>query len=228
MSYQKQNFTDGQVLAASQLNHIEDGLADVDVRVTDVDERVAAVENVVGDCDVLKSFVLINNNGILTPYDEDFFVRLDEALVSGYTVVLTSATGADYGIRYYYLAERLDSVSVFQCNTGTEIDILYIDSIGKIERQVIASTLPRITWISVLASNWEGVESPYSQVVDIEGITEYSKVDLLPSVEQLTIFHNKDVAFVTENDGGIVTVYAIGDKPILDYTIQAQITEVSE
>ena len=66
----------------------------------------------------------------------------------------------------------------------------------------------------------------YSQVVTIDGITENSKIDLLPSVEQLAIFHNKDVAFVTENEDGVVTVFAIGDKPLLDYTMQVQITEV--
>lgn len=87
----------------------------------------------------------------------------------------------------------------------------------------IAST---ITNIKVFASAWQGTESPYSQVVTIAGVTAYTKVDLLPSVEQLAIFHNKDLAFVTENEDGIVTVYAIGDKPKNDYTIQASLTEV--
>ena len=85
----------------------------------------------------------------------------------------------------------------------------------------------RIVEIYLPASAWSGEDNLYSQVIEIEGITEYSKVDLLPSVEQLAIFHNKDVAFVTENEDGVVTVYAIGDKPLLDYTMQAQITEVA-
>ena len=84
----------------------------------------------------------------------------------------------------------------------------------------------RIVDVTLPASEWTGEDSLYSQVVTIAGITKYSKVDLLPSVEQLAIFHNKDVAFVTENENGVVTVYAIGDKPLLDYTMQAQITEV--
>lgn len=83
-----------------------------------------------------------------------------------------------------------------------------------------------LTEVTLLASNWEGSESPYSQVVDIEGVTKNSKVDLQPSVEQLEIFHQKDLAFVTENEDGVVTVYAIGDKPANDYTIQATIMEV--
>lgn len=80
--------------------------------------------------------------------------------------------------------------------------------------------------VKLLASKWVGTASPYSQVVQINGVTENSQVDLTPSVEQLAIFHNKDLAFVTENEDGVVTVYALGDKPTNDYTIQVTITEV--
>lgn len=85
----------------------------------------------------------------------------------------------------------------------------------------------KIGEVELISANWVGNASPYSQVVTIEGVTENSQVDLTPSVEQLAIFHQKDLAFVTENDGGIVTVYAIGDKPLADYTIQVTITEVA-
>ena len=84
------------------------------------------------------------------------------------------------------------------------------------------------TYASVIlrASDWVGADDPYSQVVTIAGVTDKSKVDLLPSVEQLAIFHDKDLAFVTENDDGVVTVYAIGEKPTRDYTMEVCITEV--
>ena len=81
--------------------------------------------------------------------------------------------------------------------------------------------------VTLLANKWVGNADPYSQVVTIAGVTEYSQVDLKPSVEQLAIFHDKDLAFVTENDGGVVTVYAIGEKPLNDYTMQVTITEVN-
>ena len=84
-----------------------------------------------------------------------------------------------------------------------------------------------IAEVSLPASAWEGSDGFWHQVVTIEGATAYSKVDLTPSAEQLTIFHEKDIAFTTENDDGIVTVFAIGDKPSLDYTIQAVVTEVT-
>lgn len=84
----------------------------------------------------------------------------------------------------------------------------------------------KLTSVTLPASGWKGAESPYFQVVDVEGVSVNSMVNLQPSVEQLEIFHNKDIAFTTENDGGVVTVYAIGDKPTNDYEIQATILEV--
>lgn len=85
----------------------------------------------------------------------------------------------------------------------------------------------RIANVTLLASGWVGSASPYSQVVTVAGVTANSQVDLTPSVEQLTVFYQKDLAFVTENDDGVVTVYAIGDKPANDYVIQATVTEVT-
>ena len=89
-----------------------------------------------------------------------------------------------------------------------------------------SGTAVKLTEVTLLASGWKGGESPYYQVVDVEGVSVNSMVNLQPSVEQLEIFHDKDIAFTTENDGGVVTVFAIGDKPTNDYTIQATLVEV--
>lgn len=91
----------------------------------------------------------------------------------------------------------------------------------------IKVTPARITDVTLNARDWVGDTSPFYQVVNIEGVTENSQVDLTPSVEQLTIFYEKDLTFVTENENGIVTVYAIGQKPENDYVIQATVTEVN-
>lgn len=85
---------------------------------------------------------------------------------------------------------------------------------------------PRIVSITLLASAWIGGAGHFGQVVDVEGVTENSKVDLQPSVEQLAIFHSKDIAFSTVNEDGVITVHVIGDKPTNDYTMQVTITEV--
>lgn len=86
----------------------------------------------------------------------------------------------------------------------------------------------KLAQVTLRAADWKGAESPYSQVVEVEGVSVNSMVNLHPSVEQLEIFHDKDLAFVTENEDGVVTVFAIGDKPQNDYTIQATIMEVTK
>lgn len=69
----------------------------------------------------------------------------------------------------------------------------------------------------------------YKQLVTVDNavITPNSKVDLQPTPEQLVLFHEKDVAFVAENEDGIVTVYCIGQKPKNTYKeIPVTVTEV--
>lgn len=85
---------------------------------------------------------------------------------------------------------------------------------------------PKIGTVTLYADAWQGENNLYSQVVSIDGVTENSQVDITPSAEQIAIFYEKDIAFVTENDGGKVTVFVIGQKPANDYTFQVTITEV--
>ena len=92
-------------------------------------------------------------------------------------------------------------------------------------RFTVVASVP-VNTVTLRASEWIGDASPYSQVVAVPGVTSHTKIDLQPSVEQLETFHEKDLAFTTENNGGVVTVYAVGDKPRNDYTIQITMTEV--
>lgn len=95
------------------------------------------------------------------------------------------------------------------------------------EKEVLKlANAPAIGEVTLLASAWVGEENLWHQVVEIEGVSENSQVDLTPDVQQLATFYEKDIAFVTENEGGTVTVYAIGQKPTNDYTVQVTITEV--
>ncbi len=89
----------------------------------------------------------------------------------------------------------------------------------------VATPVPVVN-ITLLASEWVGSGNLHSQKVSIPGVTANSQVNLTPSVEQMAIFYEKDLTFVTENDGGVVTVYVIGQKPLNDYTIPADIVEV--
>lgn len=105
------------------------------------------------------------------------------------------------------------------------------DAIMTLERQMsdlLSKPAVKIGEVTLAASGWSGAENIFSQIVTIEGVTANTQVDLTPSVEQLAIFYEKDLSFVTENDNGVVTVYAIGQKPQNDYTIQVTLTEVEQ
>lgn len=119
-----------------------------------------------------------------------------------------------------------DAVVVGTGGTVTDEQIARAVENYMAEHPVQVGSSAIISTVELLSVNWIGSENLYHQVVSIEGVTENSQVDLTPSVEQLVIFYEKDLTFVTENDGGIVTVYAIGQKPENDYIIQVTITEV--
>ena len=84
--------------------------------------------------------------------------------------------------------------------------------------------------VTLYADRWEQDEEDirYHQEVVVANatITPMSKVDLQLSSEQIVIFYEKDLAFVAENDNGVVTVYCIGQVPENDYIIQATVSEV--
>ncbi len=68
----------------------------------------------------------------------------------------------------------------------------------------------------------------YGQTVVVENaiITAKSKVDLQVTSAQMVVFYEKDIAFTTENDNGVITVYCVGNIPEHDYKVQAIVTEV--
>lgn len=106
------------------------------------------------------------------------------------------------------------------------------ENLNKIEDAIeslflrITEIIPKLTTITLSASSWVGSESLYSQTVDIPNVTATSKVDLTPTLEQLTDFYYKNVNFVAKNTAGQVTVYCVGQKPDKTYSIPAIISEV--
>lgn len=81
--------------------------------------------------------------------------------------------------------------------------------------------------IALPAANWSGSDGIFSQTVEMAGITAYSKVDLLPSPEQLLELLTAEISLTTANSDGAITVFAIGDAPTSDYEMQALVTEVT-
>ena len=87
---------------------------------------------------------------------------------------------------------------------------------------------PLISDVILLADAWEGSDGVYSQVVDVPGVTANCKVNLQLAPNQVLEFSDQDVYFTAENNGGVVTVHAIGDKPLKNYIFQATVTVVTD
>lgn len=140
-------------------------------------------------------------------------------LVDTYTIYYTDGTTSTYTV-----TNGADGHSpVITIQDG----YWYIDGVNtNVKAQGNDSNYARIGEVTLTSSGWNGSGNLYSQVVNIDGVTENTQVDLTPSVQQLAAFYEKDIAFVTENEDGVVTVYCIGQKPQNDYTIQVTMTEV--
>lgn len=198
--------TDEEIYSFNKIeNEIIKTKKDIEEYVADKCRGKAGIIYPLATADVPKGFLLCDG----AEYSRAEYEELFKAIGITY--------GAGNGVTTFNVP-NLSTNTVVNCVISTGKEMEFIVGAGGFAARLIETTL--------LASAWTGENSLYSQVVTIDGITEYSKVDLLPSVEQLAIFHNKDVAFVAENEDGVVTVYAIGDKPTQDYTMQAQITEV--
>lgn len=113
-------------------------------------------------------------------------------------------------------------------NRATEEELVTInlaelyDRINELERRQtrkITINLPASAWV-------EDGEDEYSQVVSIKDTTPYSQIDLQINKEQLAIFREKEISFWVENDNGTITVGCMGQKPTMDYVVQATKTEV--
>lgn len=84
----------------------------------------------------------------------------------------------------------------------------------------------KISTITLRPEEWKNAESPFFQVVAIEGISESSMVEIQASKEQSVKLCADGTAICIENDGGVATAYAIGTKPTEELVLQVILTEV--
>lgn len=75
------------------------------------------------------------------------------------------------------------------------------------------------------ASNWVG-DGPYTQTIILDNIAINNKVDIQADIN--TIVAMNGYCLCACNDNGVVTVYAIGEKPEVDLNIQIVITAVKK
>ena len=90
----------------------------------------------------------------------------------------------------------------------------------------VESPVPVATTVTLKADDWLGGTSPYSQVVPLADVTSMTKVNLQLTEDQLHMLRHRPVGFCAVNEDGVVTVYAVGNKPADDLTFQVTMTEV--
>ena len=103
-------------------------------------------------------------------------------------------------------------------------DLKYLMAGDEIVTQVLAEAKPRVITVN-LTTNWSVDGDKYKQELALTDITKYSRLDLQPDVDMLAEFKQLGLVFVTENKEGVITVYAVGEKPNKAYSIQATIVE---
>ena len=91
----------------------------------------------------------------------------------------------------------------------------------------VIPVIPRVSTITLSKSAWTGSAEPYSQNVSVATVTASTKVDLQPTAQQIISLNNEEIALIAQNNNGAVTIYAIGGKPSVDYTMQVLLTEVA-
>lgn len=119
------------------------------------------------------------------------------------------------------MAKKLQIVSArpFQADWNIEDE----DSVAYIRNKPIN----KIKNIALYASSWENSKAPYSQQIKID-VTPNSKIEMQPSTDVITALTNTNSRLLIKNDNGIITAYALNNKPSVDLNLQLTITEVTK
>jgi hypothetical protein len=96
----------------------------------------------------------------------------------------------------------------------------------------VTQSIIRQATVTLYADNWaQRSDDKWYQDVEVVGttVTAQDKIDLQLNAEQVSVFRKKGLGFVTENNGGIVSVCCVGKQvPENDYTIQVTVLNVDE
>lgn len=124
-------------------------------------------------------------------------------------------------------AEALTNYNIATILSSSNTEIPTSQAVMNAVNSILAAVMPKLTSVTMLSSNWNEDGDNWSQVVACNGVTANSKLDLQPTPEQIVELQDAEIALMATNNDSVVTIYAIGDKPISDMTMQILITEVS-
>lgn len=107
----------------------------------------------------------------------------------------------------------------------TYAELAYLMAGDEVVTQVLAEVKPRVVTVNLSETWTQDADGKYSQTITIDNITAHSRLDLQPTADMLAEFKQLGLVFVTENNGGTITVYSVGNMPLKSYTMQATIIE---
>lgn len=87
------------------------------------------------------------------------------------------------------------------------------------------STSTKIVDITIPKNGWKGAISPYTQAIQVEGVSVSSVVDLSGDSTALETLTKSRCMVYLENEEGTITAVAVGGKPKDDLVLQAMIQE---
>ena len=82
--------------------------------------------------------------------------------------------------------------------------------------------------ISLLNTYWELIEeNRYIQTIELAGIPNNVKVDLMPDADTLYSINSSESMLYISNNNGVFTCYCLGNKPTENLVIPVYITEIN-
>lgn len=163
--------------------------------------------------------------------DLNQFKTVNEADFQAWFATIKDILDADTAGHLLNLIDDLDDTKADKVANATEGNLPSFDSSGNLSDSGIpkanAALKPRKVTISMTAAGWTGAESPYTQVVSIPSGTVNDMVDLQPDdTTIMQVVEDGVLALKVDNTNGVFTAKAFSNKPSVDITLQATLTEV--
>lgn len=152
----------------------------------------------------------------------------------GSKLVVSNTMTQDIEYNVFYDSSK-NYISSFSTDNGSVVTVPENARYFRLSKHVPDSVIvlpevfintPKASTIELPIDGWTGSNLLYQQTVSVPIVTENSQVDLRPSPAQLEELLTSEISLTVANESGVITVFAIGGKPISDYTMQIIVSEV--
>lgn len=152
----------------------------------------------------------------------------------GSKLVVSNTMTQDIEYNVFYDSSK-NYISSFSTDNGSVVTVPENARYFRLSKHVSDSVIvlpevfintPKASTIELPIDGWTGSNLLYQQTISVPIVTENSQVELRPSPAQLEELLTSEISLTVANESGVITVFAIGGKPISDYTMQIIVSEV--